>query len=400
MTSIKTITAIAFATILATIGVSTHTVNAAESTAELQAQLQQAQSSVDQLNAQASAKAVAIQTAQANIKDATAKISTYDTKITKAQAEVDQRTANMKAQLRSLQKEAGSSVTGNVYFDFILNAKSLDDIVSRSFTVGKLNEANQQALEDVQTAAKNLADVKQAAVDNKATLVANEAKLEKDRDSLKSLAVEAATKQADLQAKIDANEAAAKALQGDIEKANAEAKATAEKATAASTDTKVATKSTTTTAAASTSSSAKPAAQSSSIQATTKSAAVTQTSTASSASGSLAGAIGTAMAQIGVPYKWGGSTPAGFDCSGLTSYAAAAAGVHLPRTSQAQSTLGHSVSLSALQPGDLLFWGGVGSAYHVALYIGGGRYVHAPQPGQNVTTQSMSYYRPSFARRL
>lgn len=400
MTSIKTITAIAFATILATIGVSTHTVNAAESTAELQAQLQQAQSSVDQLNAQASAKAVAIQTAQANIKDATAKISTYDTKITKAQAEVDQRTANMKAQLRSLQKEAGASVTGNVYFDFILNAKSLDDIVSRSFTVGKLNEANQQALEDVQTAAKNLADVKQAAVDNKATLVANEAKLEKDRDALKSLAVEASTKQADLQAKIDANEAAAKALQGDIEKANAEAKATAEKATAASTDTKAATKSTTTTAAASTSSSATPAAQSSSIQATTKSAAVTQTSTASSASGSLAGAIGTAMAQIGVPYKWGGSTPAGFDCSGLTSYAAAAAGVHLPRTSQAQSTLGHSVSLSALQPGDLLFWGGVGSAYHVALYIGGGRYVHAPQPGQNVTTQSMSYYRPSFARRL
>ncbi|WP_407892444.1 C40 family peptidase [Lacticaseibacillus sp. N501-2] len=376
MTSIKTVTAIAFATILATIGVGTHTVNAAESTASLQAQLQQAQSTLDDINTKASAKAIAIQAAQTKIKDATAKINTYNVKITKAQAEVNKRTANMKAQLRSLQKEAGESVTGNVYFDFILNAKSLDDAVSRSFTVGKLNQANQQALQDVQTAAKDLAAVKQAALDNKATLVASEAQLEKDQDQLKSLASQASSKQAALQAKINANQAAVKALQGDTAKANAQAKA---KATA------------------------KPAAKTTAVKATGAiQAAATPVATASSsnASGSLAGAIGTALAQIGVPYAWGGSTPAGFDCSGLVAYAAASAGVSLPRTSQQQSTVGHMVSLSALQPGDLLFWGGVGSATHVALYIGGGRYVHAPQPGQSVTTQSMSYYRPSFARRL
>lgn len=369
MTSIKTVTAIALATILTTIGVGAHTVNAAESTASLQAQLQQAQDSVAKLNEQASAKAVAIQTTQANIQDATAKINTYNVKITKAQAEVNKRTATMKAQLRSLQKEAGESVTGNVYFDFILNAKNLDDVVSRSFTVGKLNEANQQALEDVQSAAEDLADVKQAAVDNKAKLVANEAKLEKDRDQLKTLASQAATKQAALQTKINANQAAVKALQGDTAKANAQAKAKAVKATKTT------------------------------IQSATTTAQATQ-STSNAGTGRLSGIVGIAERYIGVPYVYAGASPSGFDCSGLVMYAAAQLGVSLPHVAASQSSMGSAVSMSALQPGDLLFWGSVGNATHVAIYVGGGRYIHAPQPGQSVTIQSMNYYHPSFARRL
>ncbi|WP_125710196.1 C40 family peptidase [Lacticaseibacillus porcinae] len=371
MTSIKTVTAIAFATILTTIGVGAHTVNAAESTASLQAQLQQAQNSVAKLNEQASAKAVEIQNAQANIKDATAKINTYEVKITKAQAELTKRTANMKAQLRSLQKEAGNSVTGNVYFDFILNAKNLDDAVSRSFTVGKLNEANQQALADVQSANKDLADAKQQAVDNKATLVANEAKLEKDRDSLKTLSAQASAKQADLQKKINDNQAAYKALQGDVAKANTQAKAAATPVQASK----------------------------SAIQAATVTAKAAQPAT-NAGTGHLSGIAGIAQRYIGVPYVWGGASPSGFDCSGLVMYAASQIGVSLPHSSETQSTMGTSVSMSALQTGDLLFWGGVGSAYHVAIYIGGGRYIHAPQPGQNVTVQSISAWSPSFARRL
>lgn len=75
-------------------------------------------------------------------------------------------------------------------------------------------------------------------------------------------------------------------------------------------------------------------------------------------------------------------------------------GISIPRTSQQQSTQGYEVSMSNLQPGDLLFWGSYGNAYHVAIYLGNNQYIHAPQPGQNVTIQSLNAWYPSFARRL
>jgi len=120
-------------------------------------------------------------------------------------------------------------------------------------------------------------------------------------------------------------------------------------------------------------------------------------STVSVSGGSIAG---NAAKYLGVPYVYAGTSPAGFDCSGLIYYAAKEAGISLPRTSQAQSTLGSYVSVSDLQAGDLVFWGSVGNAYHVGVYIGNGQYIHAPEPGQNVTVQSVAYFAPSFGRRL
>ena len=103
---------------------------------------------------------------------------------------------------------------------------------------------------------------------------------------------------------------------------------------------------------------------------------------------------------VGVPYVWGGTSPSGFDCSGLVQYVYNQCGISIPRTSQQQSTQGYEVSMSNLQPGDLLFWGSYGNAYHVAIYLGNNQYIHAPQPGQNVTIQSLNAWYPSFARRL
>ncbi|MBC7644190.1 MAG: C40 family peptidase [Thermoleophilia bacterium] len=104
-------------------------------------------------------------------------------------------------------------------------------------------------------------------------------------------------------------------------------------------------------------------------------------------SGSGAGAASVAMGQIGVPYLWGGSTPAGFDCSGLVMYAFAQVGKSLPHSSYAQWGAGPHVSRSDLQVGDLVFFDGLG---HVGIYVGGNSYVHAPNSHSAVSVDSLS----------
>lgn len=85
----------------------------------------------------------------------------------------------------------------------------------------------------------------------------------------------------------------------------------------------------------------------------------------------------TALQYLGVPYVWGGESPSGFDCSGLTKYVFAQFGVDLPHFAASQFNMGTPVDLNDLQPGDLLFWG-PGYPHHVALYIGGNKYIEAP----------------------
>ena len=110
--------------------------------------------------------------------------------------------------------------------------------------------------------------------------------------------------------------------------------------------------------------------------------------------------ISLARQQLGKPYVYGATGPNSFDCSGLVQYVYRQAGVNLPRTAAQQSNQGYSVSMNNLQPGDLLFWGNPGSAYHVGIYTGNGKTLFAPQPGQTVKEQPMSYWMPNFARRV
>ncbi|MFG1808687.1 C40 family peptidase [Streptomyces sp. NPDC049040] len=105
-------------------------------------------------------------------------------------------------------------------------------------------------------------------------------------------------------------------------------------------------------------------------------------------------------AQIGKPYVYGATGPDSYDCSGLTQVAYATVGINLPRTSQEQSTAGTPVSLGSLQAGDLVFWGGEGSAYHVGVYIGGGQYLDAANPSSPVGIKPMTYSEPDWAVRV
>ena len=100
---------------------------------------------------------------------------------------------------------------------------------------------------------------------------------------------------------------------------------------------------------------------------------------------------------IGTPYVRGGTTPAGFDCSGFTQYVYAHEGIHIGRVTTQQENAGTQISVSQAQPGDLLFWGSKGATYHVGIYVGNGKFIAAPEPGMSVSIQSMQGFEPSFA---
>ncbi len=111
--------------------------------------------------------------------------------------------------------------------------------------------------------------------------------------------------------------------------------------------------------------------------------------------------VGIAMQFLGIPYVWGGSSPSGFDCSGLVVYVYGQLGISLPHYTGSLWQLGSYVSRDQLQPGDLVFFNGLG---HVGIYIGGGQMIHAPHTGDVVKISDISggYYAASYvgARRI
>ncbi len=112
------------------------------------------------------------------------------------------------------------------------------------------------------------------------------------------------------------------------------------------------------------------------------------------------GAVGVAMSYLGTPYVWGGASPAGFDCSGLVMFAYQAVGVSLPHSSYAMWSVGVPVPENQLEPGDLLFFDGLG---HVGIYVGNGEFIHAPHTGTVVQVSPLAgSYAASYvgARRI
>jgi cell wall-associated NlpC family hydrolase len=116
--------------------------------------------------------------------------------------------------------------------------------------------------------------------------------------------------------------------------------------------------------------------------------------------GNYGGVVGIAMQYLGVPYVWGGASPSGFDCSGFIMYVFAQVGVSLPHNAAMQYGYGSPVSRANLQPGDLVFFNGLG---HAGIYIGGNQFIHAPHTGDVVKISSLTgWYDYTFygARRL
>ncbi|MGO2906972.1 MAG: C40 family peptidase [Lacticaseibacillus paracasei] len=357
-------------------------------------QIQTANEKTAKLSNDVSNKALDIKNAEEKISASQAKIASYNQQIVKAQVEVGKRKDNLKEQLISLQKQVGNSVTGNVYFDFVLNSNSLTDLVGRSLTVNKLSQASAEALQAVKDSQAKVKTLQTEQEAKQETLVATKSQLESDKAKIESLKSDAEKSASDLQQTVEANKDKLAQLAASEDAAKAAAATAAVAATPSASSTSTASSSA---ASSSVNTSTNTSTTSASSSASASQAPASNTSSVSVSGGSIAS---NAAKYIGVPYVYGGTSPSGFDCSGLIYYAAKEAGISLPRTSQAQSTLGSYVSVSDLKAGDLVFWGGVGSAYHVGIYIGGGQYLHAPAPGQSVTIQSMAYFAPSFGRRL
>jgi cell wall-associated NlpC family hydrolase len=111
------------------------------------------------------------------------------------------------------------------------------------------------------------------------------------------------------------------------------------------------------------------------------------------------GIVRTAKRQIGVPYKMGGLTPRGFDCSGLTMFSYRKNGLRIPRTASQQYRFGRQVVLRDARPGDLVFFNTSGRRIsHVGLYVGKGVFVHAPSSGSTVREDTLKnpYWRTHF----
>ncbi|TRW43064.1 C40 family peptidase, partial [Georgenia yuyongxinii] len=110
-------------------------------------------------------------------------------------------------------------------------------------------------------------------------------------------------------------------------------------------------------------------------------------------SASSSAVVNFARQFVGTPYVYGGATPAGFDCSGFTSYVFAHFGVTLPRSSGAQSGAGTVVSASEAVPGDLVWWPG-----HVGIYTGNGNHIAARNPGTSLAETPLYRANPTFIR--
>ncbi|MFJ9414851.1 C40 family peptidase [Streptomyces sp. NPDC101227] len=120
----------------------------------------------------------------------------------------------------------------------------------------------------------------------------------------------------------------------------------------------------------------------------------------SPSTGSAATLVSFLKAQLGKAYVLGATGSSSYDCSGLTQAAFKQLGIDLPRVSQDQSTTGTQVGLDNLQVGDILYWGSAGSAYHVAVYVGDGKFIGAQNPSTGIVERPLSYDMPTGAVRV
>ena len=259
-----------------------------------------------------------------------------------------------------------TSATTASTLDVVLGASSLDDLLSRIETVNRVSDQDAQVAHQVNVF--------------KAQVKAHQAELEHANAAQRQVVSSRAAERSNIQGQLAARHALLSTIHGQIAQLQAQDRARS-LAAARAAEARL---------------SARPPV--SNPGGVGVAAATPETSVAPPSR--YGGVVGIAMQYLGVPYRWGGASPSGFDCSGFVMYVYAQVGVSMPHYTGAQYAMGVAVSQGDLQPGDLVFFNGLG---HVGIYIGGGQFIHAPHTGDVVKVSSLSgWYASTYvgARRI
>ena len=321
-----------------------------------------------------------------------------------------ERIAKREEAIRNQARDVQVNNQSSVYVKALLDATSFTDALGRLKAMTTIVNANNDLVNQQKADKKAVEDKKAENEAKQEEIAKNQATLEEQKGTLEakqadlnvlkaSLAEQQATKESEKQALAE-QKAAFEAEQKRVREQQAQAAAVQQAAQQAQ-----ATGSTSTNNASSSSSSQASSSNSTSSNTSSSNAGVSNvvspSTPAPAPSGNGSAIVAEAYKHIGKPYVWGAKGPNTFDCSGFTRY------VYLQVTGRdiggwtvPQEGAGTVIPVSQAQPGDLYFWGSRGSSYHVAIALGGGSYIHAPQPGESVKVGSVAYFAPSFAVRM
>jgi cell wall-associated NlpC family hydrolase len=268
--------------------------------------------------------------------------------------------------------------------ELLLGATTLEDLLARAETVGRVSEQDERVVSEIRAFG---ADVKR-----------REAALEAARAEQEDVVSEVAARRREIEAQLAARRSLLATIKTEIERIEA-AEARRQQRLQEEARRRLARASSPSTGSPG---SATPPSPSSSPGPVASPSVGSDAAAGTPPPARHGGVVGIAMRYLGIPYKWGGSSPStGFDCSGFVMFVYAQVGVSLPHNAAAQYGYGSAVSRSQLQPGDLVFFNGLG---HNGIYIGGGQFIHSPHTGDVVKISSLSdsWYAQTYvgARRL